>query len=348
MRKQSLIAITFALFFTSCAPATGITQVPTETPAPLSTPTATESIILENPPACAGANIIYHSQLQEALLIGCIPSSVRQSRPNIIWGWNGQRWRHVTEGGPQMLLLGGAAYDEKRNVLVMYGGYSWAKNSCERETWEWDGQTWTKKDVESPTACDHLEMIYDASREQVILFGGGDENHNLSAETWSWDGEAWTLISDTGPPGRAHFGFVYDPVHEQGLLYGGYADTIIDDFWGWKDGAWQPLDFPGPGPLSHIGMASDHAANELILFGGASSTSTFSSLSDQTWRLTNGSWSELSLEDHPSARGSPAMVYDPQRERIVLYGGFVSNRSDLDDTWEWDGNEWHCIVNCGQ
>lgn len=246
-----------------------------------------------------------------------------------------------------MLLLGGAAYDEKRNVLVMYGGFSWAKNSCERETWEWDVQTWAKKDAESPTACDHLKMIYDASREQVILFGGGDENQNLSKETWSWDGEVWTRISDSGPPGRAHFGFVYDPVHEQGLLYGGYAETILDDFWIWKDGAWEPLDLPGPGPLSHLGMASDHDSNELILFGGASSTSTFSSLSDQTWKLVDGTWSALNLEDHPSARGSPAMVYDPRREKIVLYGGFASNRSDLDDTWEWDGNQWRCIVNCG-
>jgi hypothetical protein len=284
--------------------------------------------------------------LQEVLLIGCIPGSVRQSRPNVIWAWNGERWRRVTEGGPQTLLLGGAAYDEKRNVVVLYGGYAWTKNSCERETWEWDGETWTNKDAGSPMACDHLEMIYDASREEVILFGGGDENQNLSTETWSWNGESWTLISDSGPTGRAHFGFVYDPAHEQGLLYGGYADTILEDFWLWNDGAWQSLNLPGPGPLSHFGLASDTDANELILFGGASSISTFSSLSDKTWKLTNGAWSELSLEDHPSKRGSPAMVYDPGRNRIVFYGGFASNRNELDDTWEWDGSRWHCIVNC--
>jgi hypothetical protein len=137
-------------------------------------------------------------------------------------------------------------------------------------------------------------------------------------------------------------------VHQQGLLYGGYADTILDDFWVWKDGAWQVINFPGPGPRSHMGLASDTNANELILFGGARSTSTFSSLSDKTWRLANGAWAELSLGDHPSARGSPAMIYDPRRERIVLYGGFASNRHDLDDTWEWDGNQWYCIVNCRQ
>lgn len=341
---RRLIAIAFIILFASCTPAAPPSPIATTPPLP----TATTEVTLEEPPACAGANMVYHAQLQEVLLIGCVPSSVRQSSPNVIWSWNGERWRRVTEGGPQMLLLSGAAYDEKRDVLVMYGGYSWATDSCVRETWEWDGETWMQKDVQSPTACDHMEMIYDASREQVVLFGGGDENQNLSTETWSWNGETWTKVADSGPPGRAHFGFVHDPVHEQSLLYGGYSDEILDDFWVWKEGAWQPINFSGPGPRSHFGMASDHEANELLLFGGASSTSTFSSLTDSTWKLANGSWSELTLDDHPSARGSPAMTYDPARKRIVLYGGFASNRSDLHDTWEWDGSQWLCLLNCEQ
>src|SRR5687768_8849367 len=348
MRKLNFVAITLAFLCISCAPAVSTTQALTETPPPLPTFTATEAVILENPPACAGANLVYHSELQEVLLTGCVPGSVRQDGLNIIWGWNGERWRRVTEGGPKMRILGGTAYDEKRNVLVLYGGFSWEQGTCIRETWEWDSENWAQKDAKSPSSCDHLEMVYDAARGEVILFGGGDENQNLTAETWSWNGQEWMLVSDSGPPGRAHFGFVYDPVHEQGLLYGGYSNTILDDFWAWQEGAWQPIDFPGPSPLSHLGLASDTNANELILFGGASSTSTFSSLSDKTWKLTNGAWSDLSLEDPPSARGSPAMVYDPGRERIVLYGGFASNRNDLDDTWEWDGTQWRCIVNCGQ
>ena len=348
MRRLCLIVIPLTFLFTSCAPSATIAATHTEPPPSLPAPTTTETVILEDPPVCSGANMLYHAQLQEVLLIGCIPSTVRQSSPNIIWGWNGERWRRVTEGGPQMRLLGGAAYDEKRNVVVMYGGYSWAKNACERETWEWDGETWEQKNVESPTACDHLKMIYDGSRSEVILFGGGDENLNLSTETWSWNGESWSMISETDPPGRAHFGLVYDPVHEQGLLYGGYADRILNDFWAWKDGEWQSIDFPGPGPLSHFGMVADHDANALLLFGGASSTSTFTSLSDKTWRLSNGAWSELGLEEHPSPRGSPAMVYDPERKKIVLYGGFAPDRSELNDTWEWDGSQWHCHLNCKQ
>ena len=161
---------------------------------------------------------------------------------------------------------------------------------------------------------------------------------------WSWNGTKWTLINHSEPPGRGHFGFLYDDTHQQILLYGGLADQVLDDFWTWKNGEWQKINFPGPGPLSHLGMALH--GNALIIFGGATSTSTLSSLSDKTWKLTGGAWSELKLENHPSPRGSPAMVYDPEQKKIVLYGGVAPNRTDLNDTWEWDGNQWHCIVNC--
>ncbi len=339
MSRVSFIGIVLVLFVTGCVASTKTVQPS------LSAPTAI--IIAENPPACAEANMIYHSQLHEVLLTGCrqtSPAFVSGNGVNVIWGRNGQQWHRVTEGGPPLLILGGTAYDEKRNVVVLYGGYSLEKNKCERETWEWDGQTWVKKEAESPAACDHLKMVYDASRGEVILFGGGDENTNLRTEMWSWNGTKWTLINHSEPPGRGHFGFLYDDTHQQILLYGGLADQVLDDFWTWKNGEWQKINFPGPGPLSHLGMALH--GNALIIFGGATSTSTLSSLSDKTWKLTGGAWSELKLENHPSPRGSPAMVYDPEQKKIVLYGGVAPNRTDLNDTWEWDGNQWHCIVNC--
>jgi len=86
--------------------------------------------------------------------------------------------------------------------------------------------------------------------------------------------------------------------------------------------------------------------NALYIFGGATSISTFSSLTDKTWVLSGGSWRELHSASSPSKRGGPVMGYDPVRKRIVLYGSFDSRRNNLDDTWEWDGQGWNCLVNC--
>jgi hypothetical protein len=340
MRKFLIAGCAFILLVASCSPVAQTATIP-----PTEIPTLVPTPIVENPPPCWEADLIYHTQLQQLLLVNCVAHPT-QENPNVIWGWNGTQWQRVTEGGPPRRILGAAAYDEKRNVLVLYGGRPIELGKCSQETWEWDGQTWTKKDVQPPRACDHVRMVYDLARGESILFSGLDPSEQAVNETWSWNGEEWKLLSEEGPESRGHFGFVYDPSHEQILLYGGYASTVTDEFWVWKDNAWKEVNFPGPGALSHFGMAYDTDADALYIFGGAASTSTFSSLTDKTWVLRDGRWSELSPTNSPSKRGSPTIGYDPVRKRIVLYGGFGSNRNDLDDTWEWDGQGWNCLVNC--
>ncbi|HJS17175.1 MAG TPA: hypothetical protein VJ785_00395 [Anaerolineales bacterium] len=75
------------------------------------------------------------------LLVNCV-TDPSQETPLMIWGWDGAQWQRVTQGGPPGRILGGAAYDEKRNVLVLYGGRAVELETCSQETWEWDGQSW--------------------------------------------------------------------------------------------------------------------------------------------------------------------------------------------------------------
>lgn len=338
MRKFLIAGCILIFLIAGCAPAATAAFTPTVVPTPK--PTA----IIENPPPCWGADLIYHPQLQQMLLVNCVTDPSKES-PLTIWGWNGTQWQRVTEGGPAGRILGGAAYDEKRSVLVLYGGRPVELGRCSQETWEWDGQAWEEKDAQPPTACDHVKMTYDSASGESILFSGLDPSERQINETWSWNGEAWKLLSSEGPTSRGHFGFVYDPNHEQIMLYGGYASTVSDEFWAWKDGAWEEINFPGPGTLSHFGMTYDTNENALYIFGGATTGSTFSSFTGKTWVLTGGNWRELQPTTSPSKRGSPSMGYDPVRKRIVLYGGFDSSK-EFDDTWEWDGQEWTCLVNC--
>ena len=119
---------------------------------------------------------------------------------------------------------------------------------------------------------------------------------------------------------------------------------MFDDLWSWDGSTWEELTIPGdgPGPRSHHGLAASPAG--LLLFGGATETSTFDSLVDETWFLTDGRWSLLDGPG-PSARGMPALGYDPDRDVFVLYGGFTPDGSPLSDTWEWDG-AWTCVAGC--
>ncbi|MEA2650977.1 MAG: hypothetical protein QOI85_698 [Chloroflexota bacterium] len=129
------------------------------------------------------------------------------------------------------------------------------------------------------------------------------------------------------------------------MLYGGFdGNAVFDDLWAWDGSAWEELTIPGdgPGPRSHHGLAVGPAG--LLLFGGATRTSTFDSLVDETWLLTDGRWQPLGGPG-PSARGLPALSYDPERDVFVLYGGFTADGSPLSDTWEWDGT-WSCVAGC--
>ncbi|MCC5830847.1 MAG: hypothetical protein JJU36_15480 [Phycisphaeraceae bacterium] len=55
-------------------------------------------------------------------------------------------------------------------------------------------------------------------------------------------------------------------------------------------------------------------------------------------------WEQLTPETRPQARSGHAMAYDSKRQRIVLFGGGSLDWSEqgpvLDDTWEWDGENW--------
>ena len=311
---------------------------------PALVPTSTVEII-ENPPPCWAADLIYHTRIKKMILVNCV-ADPNKAALLTLWSWDGRQWQKLAEDGPLGRILGGVAYDHLRNALVLYGGRPVAMGECSQETWEWDGEFWEQKNAEPPTACDHVKMVYHAASQKSILFSGLDPSENLVNETWAWNGQNWKLLSEKGPESRGHFGLVYDPSHKQTLLYGGYASTVSDEFWIWKNKAWEGVDFPGPGALSHFGMTFDTDANTLYIFGGATSASTFSSLTDKTWVLSTGHWRELSPAIAPSARGGPAMGYDPVRKRLVLYGGFDSSQNNLNDTWEWDGKNWTCIMNC--
>ena len=56
----------------------------------------------------------------------------------------------------------------------------------------------------------------------------------------------------------------------------------------------------------------------------------------------------LKQDTGPSARQFPQMAYDSSRGRTVLYGGLGSTTGfNLNDTWEWDGDNWTQVADTG-
>ena len=94
----------------------------------------------------------------------------------------------------------------------------------------------------------------------------------------------------------------------------------------------------GPSARYGAAMAFDSKRNRVVLFGGCvdtcRSTASRNNRND-TWELEGAVWRKISTENAPSPRLHAGMIYDAQRDVMVLFGGYR-----LNDTWEYDGTDW--------
>jgi len=64
-------------------------------------------------------------------------------------------------------------------------------------------------------------------------------------------------------------------------------------------------------------------------------------LFNDTWEFDGSSWSLVTTANPPPARFWHSMIYDSNRQRIVLFGGGdPDNAIYLNDTWDYDGSDW--------
>ena len=95
----------------------------------------------------------------------------------------------------------------------------------------------------------------------------------------------------------------------------------------------------GPSARYAPSMAFHAGMNRVVLFGGTSSNTATPPA--ETWTWDGTTWTQLSPATQPSSRSQAAMVYDSDRQRLVLFGGvIVGNIARNNETWEFDGTTW--------
>jgi len=98
----------------------------------------------------------------------------------------------------------------------------------------------------------------------------------------------------------------------------------------------------GPSARYETRMVYDPTTTHMILFGGLtandSGTKKAYRLGD-TWEWTGSQWIERYPAHSPAARSGHALVYDSNRNRIVLFGG-RSEASEMNDTWVYADRDW--------
>jgi len=265
------------------------------------------------------------------------------------WAWNGQRWTELHPAASPPPLTGAAmSYDTSTNQLVLFGGMTgrWKSSA---ETWLFESGSWQRADpASSPPGCAWASAAHDDTSGQLVLFGGARESFSETTDdTWTWDGSTWIRqTSLLAPPPSAMATMAYDGSTRQVvlLLAGDASDATSVESWAWDGRGWTRLEVALPPLRAGAASAWDRRRSELIVFGGtggplalkwspAGIVITASPL-DDTWAWNGVSWQNDVSEPRPSARLFAAMGYDPQTERIELFGGTTWNLALAPDAVE--------------
>lgn len=232
------------------------------------------------------------------------------------------------------------AYDSKSDRTILFGGYT---SDFNNETWTYSlsSNTWLQMyPGTKPPARWFSAMVYDSESDRTILFGGSTMEHYFN-DTWAYDLNTnnWTMMKPSyAPSPRLLHAMVYDSKNDNIILFGGGVGNFShNDTWiyTYNNNTWLKSNPPRSNPSSRIGhtMNYDSASNRVILFGGYTSLG----YNAETWMYDYNAnrWTNMTLNNHPSARYKHAMTYDSDSDRTVLFGG---TNSQNDDTWIYNLN----------
>ena len=261
----------------------------------------------------------------------------------------------VPAGSPPVARSAGAAiYDANTDRLVIFGGLdnaSLAKNDVWALTLA-GTPTWTQLAPSgvAPSARYGPGALYDRPRQRMIVFAGGTgaPNQNDAFALSLGASPAWTAFTPVNPPqGRQFHTVSYDPIGDRLLAFGGSSGPILSDTWALPLDAptmWVPLS--GTRRKGHSALY-DSARGRMVVFGGQNATTL-----NDVWELSLGTmptWEKLApTGTPPTPRALHGAIYEPQRDRLLIFGGRDS--APLNDVWEltFSGElAWHQLAPTG-
>jgi hypothetical protein len=271
------------------------------------------------------------------------------------------RWDQLLPSGeaPAPRALPATTYDSARSRLLVFAGID--ASTLYNDTWELtltDTVSWRQLTPagSTPSARFALTAIYQPGQNRMVIFGGFNYESYYLNDTWALTlGETptWSNLTPAGPlPNtRDYHTAIYDAVRDQMVIFAGYDGHYLcplNDTWGLSLGAtptWTQLVSPlWDPPSARHGMSTiyDPVRQRLVLFGGnACSGSCY--LND-VWSLTldaRPAWTPLFAggSGGPQYRYEASAIYDPLRDRMIIFGGTSAYRCEPHFDCPYDNND---------
>jgi hypothetical protein len=194
----------------------------------------------------------------------------------------------------------------------------------------------TLSGADLPSArADHAAIV-DTPRRRMIMFGGSNDS---DPNVWSYDlsessNPTWSALQTQGtpaPPRRGHT-MTYDPSREDLVLIGG--SDLTSNVWTLSLSQvpqWTQLSPSGPAPPPRYDHTTiyDPVGDRMIVFGGTDGVTK----RNDVWALSRSgtpAWTQIiAVGAPPDARSGHTAIYDPVRQRMIVFGGHV-------ETWALD------------
>lgn len=190
----------------------------------------------------------------------------------------------------------------------------------------------------------------DLAANRVLSFGCGATYD----ETWSWNGQTWQRLQTTNsPPARSGHGTAFDLGRNRLVIFGGGFGNGIwrNDTWEYDGFHWQQQSLAvSPPPRALTQMAYSPVTSRIVLFGGRT-TNPLVTFGD-TWEYDGVAWTQRTPQHSPPDRFNHGMAFVPANAKVLLFGGGqwlpvspgLFLYAVVNDTWEWDGNDWAPVV----
>ena len=156
----------------------------------------------------------------------------------------------------------------------------------------------------------------------------------------------WTQLETNSPNIQVEYAMVYDTLHKQIIAYGGRSGNFdnVNETWAFdfELSTWTNLvpSISPPWRANHA-MAYDLLRHKVLMFGGDDFTRSFNDLWE--YNYDQNRWIELSPDNSPEARQMHGMVYNPNQDVVVMFGGRrTGGGASFNDTWKYSyvSNEW--------
>lgn len=317
-------------------------------------------------------DLVYHDSTNQVYLFGGVPSHGWSGELKDVWSFDpaSKRWVKIGTnkavvyvnpiGGKQEVPAQSPAWDSESNRIIFL--------NRAKKTWAFSPEAGTWKlmspELFPPARCGQ-SSVYDSESDRIILFGGF-ECKNLSgpfySDVWAYDynTDTWEDMNPvSGPEKRAYASMVYNPVNDRVMMWGGrQLDNIKAGFsdnsmweYDYNSNTWTEIVSKGGPelPYAYADMIYHHGNNEIYMFGGGPMDGTFSGYNkDESWiySFADSSWTLIPTENTPPQMSNHSMVYNPESNEIVLFGGETGNMMYTDTkvqgTWYYDyeSNSW--------